>query len=228
MPSLDAYLFDLDGTLIDSYDLILASYRHTLLAHQGAALPDRLWLAGLGTPLRHQLRAFASGPDELEDMVDTYRTYNFTHHDRMVRPFPGTRAALTSIRAAGARMALVTSKSRKGADRGLYVCGLDDLFDAIVTADDVTRPKPHPEPVTQALELLGVSAARAVFVGDSPHDMASGRAAGVRTAAVLWGPFPRADLKAHCPDHWLSRPQDIASLDGRPEAPPETEIRSST
>ncbi len=212
MAPFDAFLFDLDGTLIDSIDLIFASYRHTLSRHHEIVPPDNVWLAGLGTPLRDQLRPFAQDQDELEAMVATYRDFNLQHHDAMVRPFPGTRSALEQLKACGRGLAVVTSKARSGLRRGLEVCGLDDLFTVLVAADDVARHKPDPTPVLQALDLLGVDPSRAVFVGDSPHDMAAGRSAGTCTAAVLWGPFPQELLAVHGPDSWLSHPSEIPEL----------------
>jgi pyrophosphatase PpaX len=81
-----------------------------------------------------------------------------------------------------------------------------------VGADDVTRAKPDAEPVLAAMAALGADPATTVFVGDSPHDMAAGRAAGVRTAAVLWGPFRRDHLAPHAPDHWLDDPEALTRM----------------
>lgn len=212
MPTIDTFLFDLDGTLIDSIELILRSFRHTLRQHNQTVPPDRVWLAGIGTPLRTQLRAFAREPAELESLIATYRNYTLAHHDDLVRPYPGITSALESLKAAAGCLAVVTSKARAGMHRGLEVCGLTGLFDAHVAADDVSHHKPHPAPVLKALELLGADPSRTVFVGDSPHDMASGRAAGVRTAAALWGPFQRSDLELNPPDHWLTQPSEIATF----------------
>ena len=96
--------------------------------------------------------------------------------------------------------------------RGLQVAGLEDAFAVIVGADEVTHPKPHPEPVLQALERLRAPATDTVFIGDSPHDLVSGRAAGVRTGAALWGPFSREWLEPHQPDYWLATPREIVTL----------------
>jgi pyrophosphatase PpaX len=214
MTQFDACLYDLDGTLIDSVDLILDSYRHTLTRHHGTAPDDAVWLAGLGTPLRAQLQPFARDANELEQMVATYRDFNFTHHDTMIRPFPGTRSTLEYLKELGVKLGIVTSKLQHGLRRGLRVCGLEDLFAVLVAADDVTKHKPDPAPVFKALDLLQVRSDRTLFVGDSPHDMAAGRAAGVSTAAALWGPFKRGQLALHSPDHWLSRPNEVTSLIG--------------
>jgi pyrophosphatase PpaX len=121
---------------------------------------------------------------------------------------------LQAIRSAGARVAVVTSKNRATSARGLAVAGLDDLVEAVVACDDVTHPKPHPEPVARALSLLGARPHRTVFVGDSLHDLHSGRAAGVRTAAALWGPFSRADLAEGAPDFWVEDPRDLVTVLG--------------
>jgi pyrophosphatase PpaX len=90
--------------------------------------------------------------------------------------------------------------------------GLDRAFEIIVGADNVTHPKPHPEPVLKALELLDADPERTVFIGDSRHDLECGRAAGVKTAAVLWGPFNRSHLEDLAPDYWLEKPAQLAQL----------------
>ena len=89
---------------------------------------------------------------------------------------------------------------------------LEAMMDVLVCADEVTNPKPHPEPVQKALRLLGAEAGASVYVGDSIHDMVSGREAGVRTAAALWGPFGREYLEGATPDYWLERPEDLLRL----------------
>ena len=129
-----------------------------------------------------------------------------------MRPYDGVVAAVRALRHEGKTLGLVTSKTRSGALRGLRVAGLEDAFTAIVGADEVTHPKPHPEPVLKALELLEAPAKGAVFIGDSRHDITCGRAAGVKTAAVLWGPFDRSHLEDLAPDYWLERPEDLTLL----------------
>lgn len=214
MTLLTTVLFDLDGTLIDSVRLILDSYHHTMATHALPARDDDYWLAGLGTPLTVQFAEWAAEPHMMEQLVATYREYNLRHHDDRVQAYPGVAELLPRLRARGLMLGLVTSKNRTGAQRGLRVCGLEQHFQVLVCADDVSQPKPHPEPVTRALEALGAEPSRAIYVGDSRHDMASGRAAGVRTGAVLWGPFDRAHLAPTNPDYWLEQPMDLTTLLG--------------
>lgn len=212
MPTLRTVLFDLDGTLIDSIRLILDSYHYTLSQHQLPARSDDDWLKGIGTPLHVQFAEWQQHPERLQAMIATYREYNLKHHDRMVTVYPGVVAAVRELKAAGLATGLVTSKNRQGAIRGLRLVGLEALMDVLVCADEVTNPKPHPEPVEKAVALLGAEPATTVYVGDSVHDMHSGRAAGVKTAAALWGPFGRSHLEGARPDYWLEQPAELVAL----------------
>lgn len=212
MPSLRTVLFDLDGTLIDSIQLILDSYHHTLQVHGIPPRTSRQWLDGIGTPLRVQFREWAHDEVQMEAMIATYREYNLAHHDSRVTVYPGVVEMVHAVRAAGCRTGVVTSKNRSGALRGLRLAGLEQAMDVVIGADDVEQPKPHREPLDRALERLGAAHAGAVYVGDSVHDMHAGRNAGVQTAAVLWGPFGRTDLAPTHPDHWLEHPSELVSL----------------
>lgn len=216
MPTLPltTVLFDLDGTIIDSIELILRSYRHTMELHRcnEPMPPDEVWIKGLGTPLWAQFGQITEDKEEIEAMVQTYRTYNLTHHDALVKPYEGVVDEIRRMKDAGLLLGVVTSKLRDGAMRGLRISGLDDVFDIVLGCDDVKHPKPHPEPVVKAVEELGVRCPETVFVGDSRHDMECGRGAGVKTAAVLWGPFDRAHLEDLAPDYWLEKPADLRQL----------------
>jgi pyrophosphatase PpaX len=203
------YLFDLDGTLIDSVALILKSFHHTRLQHFGDRLPDQYYLDILGLTLRDTFRRMVDSPDEVEAMVETYVAHNLAHHDGMVTAYSRVPEVVRELAGRGARLGVVTSKLRDNARLGLRVVGLEDAFETVVGAEDVRRGKPDPEPVLLALDRLGVSAADALFVGDSPHDIESGRRAGVKTAAATWGPFARAALEAAKPDLWLDKPDDL-------------------
>jgi pyrophosphatase PpaX len=209
-----AVLYDFDGTLADSTELIMRCYRHTMATHLGQCPPDQEWLAGFGTPLEAQIAKFARSADEGVAMLATYRAYQDSIHDELLRPFPGAAETVAELERRGIALAIVTSKHRRATLRGMGLCGITDHFDVIVTPEDVSNPKPHPDPVRVALEQLGVLPEQALFVGDSPHDMASGRAAGTRTAAALWGPFPREALLAERPDVLLHRQQDVLELVG--------------
>ncbi|MSR36603.1 MAG: HAD family hydrolase [Gemmatimonadetes bacterium] len=208
-----AVLFDLDGTLADTVPLILRCYRHTMLQHRGRELPDELWVRTIGRPLRSAFGDFAVDADEVERMVATYVDFQRGVHDEMVCSFPEARSTMARLRVRGVRVGVVTSKGREMTLRTLGCCAIDAELDVLITADDVVKGKPDPEPVLKAMEGLGIERAEEVlFVGDSPHDLIAGRAAGVRTAAAVWGPFSRAELEASEPDYWLAGLPDVLSL----------------
>jgi len=214
-----AILFDFDGTLVDSVGLIVESYHHTMRVHGLEPRPDSFWIAGLGTPLRVQFRSFTDDPAQVQRMIDTYREWNLAHHDRMVRAYPGALETVRLLKTRGFPLAIVTSKNRHGLERGLELCGFGGLFDVLVTCDDLEASKPSPEPVLAALGRMARKPADALFVGDSPHDVAAGRNAGTGTAACLWGPFSREQIAVEGPDFWLDTFEDLRRLiDGQPVA----------
>jgi pyrophosphatase PpaX len=192
-----ALLFDLDGTLIDSIQLILGSMRHAFEGYEGRAPTDDEWRALIGRPLVDCFREFVPSEPEVERLLARYREYQLIHHDRLVRPYDGIVAVIRRFAAAGHPMALVTSKADWLARRALVHVGLDEAVPVVVGCDSCTRHKPHPEPVERALALLRADAEDAIFVGDSPHDVEAGRAAGVYTIGVTWGAFTRDEM-ARC------------------------------
>jgi pyrophosphatase PpaX len=194
---LPVLLFDLDGTLVDSIELILNSARHAFVGFGGRAPSDDEWRAGIGRPLVDAFRDFAPDEPEVERLIGRYREYQMVHHDRLLRAYDGVPEMLRSFAAAGHPMALVTSKGDELAKRALAHVGLQETLTTVVGYDSCTRHKPHPEPVERALALLGAAPEDAIFVGDSPHDVESGRAAGVYTVGVTWGAFaPEAMLRS--------------------------------
>ena len=213
MPSpLRAVLFDLDGTLIDSIGLIVDAMHHAFEGFGGTVPADSVWMAGIGTPLFKQLALYARSAEELDMLRERYRAYQFIHHDDVIKEYPGTTAVLEDLHARGLAMGIVTSKGDELARRGLELTGLARFLPVVVSADSVTKYKPEPEPVLLALERLGVRADEALMMGDSPHDISSGNAAGVRTIGALWGPFTREQIAVTHPTYWLSNIRELPPL----------------
>lgn len=194
MPTRPAILFDLDGTLVDTIALLLASMRHAFTSCGEACPTDAQWTAGIGTPLATQFRDFVSDDSTIARLVTAYRSYQHEHHDALTSAYAGIPALVARLEERGHPIGIVTSKADYLAHRALTWVGLIGHVDVVIGADSVTRHKPHPEPVLVALKRLGAPRETAIFVGDSPHDVASGNAAGVRTIGVAWGAFDRAAL----------------------------------
>ena len=210
-----AILFDLDGTLIDSIELILGAARHAFAGFEGRAPTEEEWRAGIGRPLQTVLREFAPDDAEVARLIGRYRAYQLEHHDRLVRPYDGIVEAVRWLAEGGHPMALVTSKADWMAQKAMVLVGLDRLIPTIVGCDSCVNHKPHPEPVERALALLGAAPRDAIFVGDSPHDVESGRAAGVATVGVAWGAFTRDELERSGADVVIDRVEDLRGVVAR-------------
>ena len=207
-------MFDLDGCLINTIPLIVASYRHTLstcLPH--LSVPDAEVLAWVGDPLLVTLGRLSGGDAALTDtLVATYRAFNLAHHDAMTQRVDGMAAAVGRLAAAGVKLAVVTSKLTHLAHRGLEVCGLRPHFPVVVGVERCAHHKPHPAPALAALAELGEAPGPHVaFVGDAPTDVLCGHAAGCGASiAVAWTVFGRGAFEgAARPTHWA---RDAAAL----------------
>jgi len=207
-----ALVFDLDGTLIDSIELILRSYEHTLAHHGLPPMPRDALVASLGTPLVAQFPRCGARPDQVDALVATYRAYNHAHHDALVERYDGVAEALDDLSDRAVPMAVVTSKFAATAWAGLRLVGLAHHFEHLIGADDVTRHKPDPEPVLAGCARLGVAASACAYVGDSTHDVRAARAAGARAIGVAWGPFAEEDLVAAGAHAILRHPRELAAL----------------
>ena len=221
-----AVLFDLDGTLLDSTDLILQCFHHSWETVCGFSHSREALVQTFGTPLRdamHRLlragHASKNGNDlaEVDDevvdqLLAEYRSYNVVNHDLLARPFEGAGEVLSELRRRGYLIAVVTSKSRELGLRGLRLCSIDGLIDSAVFLEDTGVHKPHPEPILAALERLSKPSRAAAYVGDSQHDIVAARAAGVQAVAALWGPAARTDLESERPDLVVESITDLLEI----------------
>jgi pyrophosphatase PpaX len=198
---LRAALFDFDGTLVDTTELIYQSMRHATGEVLGRNLPREILLANVGQPLPRQMELIDA--ERAEALLESYRLHNEEHHDHLIGEFPGVERALARLRAAGIRVAVVTSKRRFSVKMALeHFPGLGEVVDCFVTMEDTTEHKPDPEPLLKGLELLGgIPLEEAAYVGDSPFDVAAARAAGITSVAVSWGAFSEETLRSAGPDH---------------------------
>ena len=197
---LGAALFDFDGTLVDTTDLIYQSMRHATGEVLGREISRDVLMANVGQPLPRQMELLSA--EHAEALLDSYRLHNEENHDALIKEFPGVEESLARLRSAGVRVAVVTSKRRFSVDMALKTFpGLGKVVDQWVTMEDTTEHKPRPEPLLKGLELLGnVPRKQAAYVGDSPFDVAAAKAAGVRSVAVSWGAFSEDALRAAEPD----------------------------
>lgn len=204
---LQAALFDFDGTLVDTTDLIYQGLRYVVRKVLDEEPERDVLMAGVGQPLPQQMAMLTggrSGHERLDDeLLETYFGYQKEHHEELIRQFPGVEGSLTRLRDAGVMLAVVTSKRRPSVDMALDTFpGLGEVVNKFVTMEDTTEHKPHPAPLLKGLELLGnVPKEEAAYIGDSPHDVAAARAAGLSCVAVSWGAFSEKSLRDAEPDY---------------------------
>ena len=199
---LSAVLFDLDGTLVDTTEMIHQSMKHATSSVLGREdIPRETLLANVGQPLPRQMELIDTESADL--LLEAYRSHHEQHHDALIREFPGVEEGLARLRSAEIKVGVVTSKRRLSVEMALEIFpGLRNAVDRFVTLEDTTEHKPHPEPLSRALELLGgIPKERAAYVGDSPFDVEAAKSAHLTSVAVSWGAFSEGTLQAAEPDY---------------------------
>ena len=192
-------LFDLDGTVIDSGSIILASMRHATLTVLGREFEDEVLMAAVGgAGLNEQMRLLDES--RVDELVRVYRAHNEPLHSDLVC-CAGMEDVLAALKQEGRTLGIVTAKRRTTVALAFEHVPIEHLFDVVVGSDDTERHKPAPDPILHALERLGATPEQAAYVGDSPFDVRAAKAAGVHAVAVSWGGIhPRERLEAEQPD----------------------------
>ena len=199
---LSAVLFDFDGTLVDTTEMIHQSMRHATTEVLGRDdIPRETLLANVGQPLPRQMELIDTENADL--LLEAYRSHHEQNHDALIREFPGVEESLARLERAGIKVAVVTSKRRLSVEMALKnYPGLRKVVDRFITLEDTAEHKPHPEPLLRGLGLLGsIPQQRAAYVGDSPFDVEAARSAGLTSVAVSWGAFSEDRLREAEPDH---------------------------
>lgn len=206
-------LFDLDGTIIDTNELIIRSFIESLEGIVPEGFGRDHIIPSMGEPLTDQMRRF-SGLEDVTELVAAYREVNLRLHDEYVKSFDYVNEVIEKLHQHGIQIGVVTTKMRLTTERGLKYVGLSDYIDAIVTIDDVVNAKPHPEPVSKAIALLGADPATTMMVGDSVVDIQSALAAGTTAIGVAWslkGEQKLLEVGAH---HVIHDMRDLYSFVG--------------
>lgn len=203
-------LFDFDGTLLDTNELIIQTFKAVLDENFAGRYEREDILHFIGPSLEQTFTMLA--PERVEELTGKYRALNKIMHDELVEEYDGVSETLRLLKARGMKMAIVSTKRNATIRRGLELMGVSDVFDEIISLDEVKHPKPDPEPILLALERLGVSAEEALMIGDNSHDIEGGKNAGVRTAGVAWSIKGEAFLAGFEPDYMLQHISDLLEL----------------
>jgi phosphoglycolate phosphatase len=204
-------LFDLDGTLVDSYEAIAASLNHARRAFGEPGLS----LAAVRGMVGHGLESLieqALGPERVAEGVCRFREHYAAICLEATRPLPGVTTTVPELRRRGYRMGVASNKPARFGRPILDHLGLGPHLDAVLGPDLVSRPKPDREMVDRLLAMLGLAAAEAVYVGDMVVDVETCRNAGVRCWLIASGSSSRDELRAAGGDRLLDRFDDLLAL----------------
>jgi len=204
-------IFDMDGTLVDTFELNLRSLNYAVkrILKRTLTVEEALQIPG-GT-LQEQLSNYML-PRAVPRAVERYYTYYCRHFASGTRVFPGIRGLLFTMHARGIKLAICTGAGRQIAGFTLARSMLSDLFAAVVSADDVNRHKPDPEGLKIAMGRIGAVCDHTVYMGDHPHDIRASRSAGTKSAGASWGSMHRNELHGLKPDFLFMNPSEALVL----------------
>ena len=205
-----AVLFDLDGTLINTNDLILKSFKHTFKTILDLEPTEEEITMNYGRPLQEIFKSYDE--NRIEEMINCYRKINLELHDDECKEFADVDLMLQTLKNKGIKIGVVTSKKSDMAERGAKLMGIFKYFDTFITPEVTIRHKPEGEPVLKACENLGVSPGEALMVGDSPYDILAGKNAGAKTCGVKYTALPIEKLQESKPDFYVDKPLEILDL----------------
>ena len=204
-----AVLFDIDGTLLNTFEFIYGSFEHALALHGYEPVTREHISATMGGPLTDCYRALVAGCDA-DILAESHRQFQADHLE-LVELFPSTIAVLDELKRRSMKLGAITSRSLRTSVKSMEVTGLVGYFDIILSAEDVINHKPHREPLDKAMAALGVSPHETVMVGDTTADIHAGKNAGTHTIAALYG-FGGAGLVTTQPDVSIEELGEILEL----------------
>ena len=201
-------LFDLDGTIVDSGWMILASYRHATQTVLGREIPDEVLMARVGAGhLEEQMREFDA--DKAAELAQAYREFYAPLHSEL-QAFPGMLELLRTLDEEDRQLGIVSAKRHDIVQLALDALGFGDVLDVVVGSDEAPRGKPHPDQILVALERLGSDPDETAYVGDAPFDVAAAQAAGVHAIGVTWGGIhTRERMEAEGPDAVVDTAEEL-------------------
>ena len=212
MQKLNTILFDLDGTLIDTNDIIVKSYKHAFKK----VLPDfkidiKTIIENIGPPLKEIFSLYTSDEKKLDALMEAYLDFYKKHEHDYFKLYPNVKETLAKLKNMGINIAIVTSKFTASAQPSIEHFNLSQYFDAFISLDMVDHPKPHPDSVYAALKKFD-NVGKAIMIGDNPSDIQAGQNAEILSAGVAWSIKGKKRLEQERPDYILKDMNDIFAI----------------
>lgn len=204
-----AVLFDIDGTLLDSWSFIFDAVKYSASAQQLPYPALKTIKSAIGKPLKDFYLTLSPGADPA--MLMKWHIQFQKNNRHLVKPFPKSKKVLKALKQTGFAVAAVSNRMRASMMQSLQQTRIDQFFDVIVCADDVKNPKPHKEHLLAALKFLKVRAKNSFMVGDAEHDILAGKSAGAKTIGVTYG-FLGQDITEHKPDFVVDKVEELLEI----------------
>lgn len=213
MKKFDTVLFDFDGTVMDTNNVILMSWQHTFRTLRNREEDIEKLVSTFGEPLETTMKRFF--PDvPAEESIEIYRSFHRDNFTKLISLFPGITELLAELKNRGYKTGLVTSRLLNTTMKGLESFGLTKYFDTILTADDTTKHKPDPEPVNIALGRLASKPERTIMLGDTMFDILCARNAGISSVLVAWSLAlkGKTEFGEAAPDYIINRADELLDI----------------
>jgi pyrophosphatase PpaX len=212
---IDTVLFDFDGTIMDTADVIIGSWQHTFMTFEGKERPVEEIVKTFGEILSHTMSKMLPHIDT-DEAIATYRDYHRDNFGEQISVFEGVPELLAELKKRNYKVGLVTSRMGGTTWEGLRQYNLAEYFDVVVSCDDTDKHKPDPEPVNIALQRLGAKPESSVMLGDTMFDILCARNAGVKSVLVGWhvAVTPEEINGSDGPDYIIEKAEDLLSLIG--------------
>jgi len=205
-----ALLFDFDGTLLNTNELIIRTFMHVLNDRFPGQYSPQDCIKFIGPSLKETFEQIA--PNEVDELIAKYRQWNHAYHDQYVKEFDGVNETLEQLKRQGHKLAIVSTKKKETIERGLKLMNAEHYFEFWIGLEDVSKVKPDPEPVLLALDRLKMPKEEALMIGDNYHDILAGKNAGVKTAGVAWSIKGEDYLRQFQPDYMLHHISDLLTI----------------
>lgn len=203
-------LFDLDGTLLDTNELIIQSFQHTYQTHLNKQVDKEVIIKTFGEILKITLdREFG---EDSEEAIKTYRDFQVENFEKLISIHEGVKEGIIELHQKGYKLGIVTSRLNESAIRGLKHYGLMEYFESIIGADDTDKHKPDPTPAFMALKEIEGKPEETIFVGDSPFDILCGKNAGIKSVLVGWSALPMDMMHKYEPDYVVESMEELVEL----------------
>lgn len=210
MKQYSTFLFDFDGTLLDSNEHVISCFQAAFQEVCGHTLPEKTITDTFGIPLGKAIKDL--DPENAEALLAAYRRQSDANGFSLLHPVTGARDTLAALRALGCTNAIVTSKKEVNAQAQMDYIGINDLIDLLVGPEKTTAHKPDPAPVIYTLNALGVRPEECLMIGDSPNDILCGKNAHVDTAGVCFTAVDHSSLLASQPTYMIDQLSDLIAL----------------